>query len=188
LPCSSLPRNMLLISGVVISHLLVLLGILSASLGNEEPSVQGVLMVNLVGDRAKPSLLKKSMATPQPSLFSGKEAQSPTPVDGASSLDYVDGLSRSTGSAARQAIHSPKPHYPLASRRLREYGLVVVKLCVNEQGIVGEAGISKSSGFDNLDHSALKTLSQWRFAPLASNSTDFSSQCFQTPVQFTLEG
>ncbi|MBZ5782260.1 energy transducer TonB, partial [Klebsiella aerogenes] len=55
-------------------------------------------------------------------------------------------------------MHSPKPHYPLLSKQLREQGLVIVRLCVNEQGIVNQVGLTQSSGFQGLDHSALKAL------------------------------
>ena len=188
MPCSLLSRNILLISGVVISHLLILLGLLSAPLGSEESSIHASLTVNLLSDRAKLPSLQKSTATPQKISYLNKESPSLIKAEGDSSSMGGEGMSRSTTGTARQAIHSPKPHYPLASRRLREQGLVVVKLCVNEQGIVGEAGLSKSSGFQNLDQSALKALSQWRFNPIVANSTNFISQCFQTPVQFTLEG
>jgi TonB family protein len=188
LPRSLLSRNILLISGVAISHLLILLGLLSATLGGKESSAQGSLIVSLLGDSANLPSLKKSVTTPQINPFSNKEGPSLMQTEGDSSLAGVKGVSQLVTGAARQAVHNPKPHYPLASRRLREQGLVVVKLCVNEQGIVGEAVVSKGSGFQNLDQSALKALSQWRFTPITSNSTNFFSQCFQTPVQFTLEG
>jgi periplasmic protein TonB len=187
LPCSLMPRNVLLISGVAISHLLILLGLLSVQLGDEESSTQGSLMVSLLGDKAN-SPSKKSRATPQITPSSSKETTGLIQAAGDSSLANVNSVSQFSTGTARQAIHNPKPHYPLASRRLREQGLVVVKLCVNEQGIVGEAVVSKGSGFQNLDQSALKALSQWRFNPIASNSTNIFSQCFKTPVQFTLEG
>lgn len=188
MPCSLLPRNILLISGVAISHLLILLGLLSVPLSSEEPSTQISLSVSLLSDRANPPSLKKSTAVAQKNSSTNKEALSSIEAVGDASSFGGEGISRSTTGVVRQAIHSPKPHYPLVSRRLREQGLVVVKLCVNEQGIVGEAGLSKSSGFENLDQSALKALSQWRFNPIVANSTNFISQCFQTPVQFTLEG
>ena len=144
--------------------------------------------MSLLGDRANRSSLKKSITTPQSNSSSSKEPASLIQAEGDSLLTDAQGISRLAEGSARQAVHSPKPHYPLASRRLREQGMVVVKLCVNKQGIVGETTLSKSSGFQNLDQSALTALSQWRFNTIVSNAANFSSQCFQTPVQFTLEG
>lgn len=185
--CSLFPRGIFLISCVVVSHLLVLLGLLSTSFGAQESLVPGVLMVGFKSERENPSSLLRSSARQQQSTLSKTKNQSSTEVDGASSPIANEDIGRSTEGRARQALHSPKPHYPLVSRRLREQGLVVVRLCVNDQGEVGEAVISRSSGFPSLDESALKTLSQWRFSSSASGSTNLFPQCFQTPVQFTLE-
>jgi protein TonB len=187
LHCSLLSRNALLISGVVASHLLVLMSLLYGSFSGERSFVPGALAVSLVGERATSPLPEKSI-TPKKNSSSSKESLSSIQADGSSSPVGTQSASHLMGHAARQPLHSPKPHYPLASRKLREQGLVVVKLCVNEQGIVGEVGVSKSSGFHGLDQSALRTLAQWRFNPLAPNSGNLSLQCFQTPVQFTLEG
>lgn len=186
--CSLLSRNTLLISGVVASHLLVLICLLSGSFGGERSSLLGVIAINLVGEKAKYSLLKQSSITPEVNAFSRKESLSSMQADGPSSPNGAEGVDHLIERAARQTLYNPKPHYPLASRKLREQGLVVVKLCVNEQGAVDEARISKSSGFQSLDQSALSTLAQWRFTPITVNSSGISSQCFQTPVQFSLEG
>lgn len=183
-----MPRNTLVISGVAVSHLLILLGLLSAPHGGIESTNGEFLMVSLLGDGVKQSSLKKFMFSPSLNSSSNKDSPSLIADEGDSSLAGKEGVSRLAVGNARQALHNPKPHYPLASRRLKEQGLVVVKLCVNDQGFVGEASVSKSSGFQNLDQSALKALSQWKFTPITSHSNNLSSQCFQTPVQFTLEG
>lgn len=186
--CSLPSRNGLLISGVVISHLLVLLGLLSEFPDRDESFTPEVLMVHLASATTSPSITKKSSVTHQKNAFSSKESQSSTQADEVSTLKGIGDISHLSGGAARQATYRPKPYYPLASKKLREQGLVVVRLCVNQQGIVDEAAIHKSSGFLSLDHSALKALAQWRFTPVAFNSASLLSQCFQTPVQFTLEG
>lgn len=85
-------------------------------------------------------------------------------------------------------IDGPKPHYPLSSRRLREEGQVMVRLCIDSAGKVEKAHIQKSSGYPKLDQSALSALSKWRFStssPLFSRSFE---ECFRFPVRFTLEG
>ena len=183
-----MPRNTVVISGVAISHLFILLGLISVSYAGKESRNGQSLMVNLLGDEVKQSSLKKSMSSPPLSSSSNKDSPSFTRGGGDTSLAGEEGVSRLAVGNARQTLHNPRPHYPLASRRLKEQGLVVVRLCVNDQGFVGEATVSKSSGFQNLDQSALKALSQWKFTPITSHSNNLSSQCFQTPVQFTLEG
>ena len=188
---SLLSRNSLLVLGVTTLHALVLLVLLYGSFGGKKPSDLGLLAISLVGESTNSPLLKKSTTIskpiPQNNSYTGKENFSSMQIDGASSSASVEGISHEARGTSWRPIHSPQPHYPLISRKLREQGLVMVKLCVNEQGIVGDAGISKSSGFHNLDQSALKALAQWRFAPIAANDASFLTQCFQTPVQFTLE-
>ena len=189
--CSLLSRNFLLVLGVATFHAFVLLVLLYGSFGGKRSFGTELLTISLVAESANSSLIKKSTpisrSTPQNNSFLGEENRSSIQVDGTSSSAGAEGVSHSAIRTTWKAIHSPQPHYPLLSRRMREQGLVVVKLCVNEQGIVGDAGISKSSGFHSLDQSALKTLAQWRFAPIPANDASFPTQCFQTPVQFTLE-
>lgn len=85
-------------------------------------------------------------------------------------------------------IDGPKPHYPIASRRLREEGEVLVRLCIDSSGAVETAQIQKSSGYRNLDHSALSALSKWRFLTPYQLINNDLAECFRFPVRFTLEG
>ena len=145
-------------------------------------------MINLADATSGSSSTKKSLATPQKIAVSSKENPSLTQAEEASAFTGIQDAGHLSEGASRQAIYRLKPHYPLVSKKLREQGLVVVRLCVNQQGIVDGVDVYKSSGFPSLDHAALKALAQWRFTPITFNSTGISLQCFQTPVQFTLEG
>ena len=185
--CSGLPRNIFVISGVLISHVFVLLLLLSGPDIEVSPSVPGVLMVNLSGTRSPLPVRKKSSTTPPMASSLNAKTANTISSDESGVSGYGKEIGHSADGAARSAIHSPKPHYPLASRQLREQGLVIVKLCVNEWGIVNQVSLIQSSGFQGLDNSALKTLALWRFAPIKSTSISPSAQCFQSPVQFTLE-
>jgi TonB family protein len=185
---SALPRNVLLISGVLISHLFVLLVLLSELPIGVNSSVPGALTVNLLGERAPLSSRKKSSHAPLVNTSSNAKSYSSISTHESDVPGGGKDLGHSVNAAARRPMHSPKPHYPLASKQLREQGLVIVRLCVNKQGIVDQVGLTQSSGFQGLDHAALKALALWRFAPLKSTVIDISSQCFQTPAQFTLEG
>jgi len=188
---SLLTRNIYLILGVLISHALLLL-FLGRSLSFSNLSEPGILLVSLHADQLNSTSRQKSSASSPKSLFSGKENQSLIQgVEDASQM-RAENVGLVASGKARQPIFSPKPHYPLVSRRLREQGLVVVRLCVNERGEVGEVVVSKTSGYQSLDRSALTALSQWKFMPISSNDLRnglrVDSQCFQTPVQFSLEG
>jgi protein TonB len=184
----ALSRNILLISGVTFSHVLALLILLSGPFSGSKSSAPDFLMVNLVGKSTLSSQQKKSLAAPQINTSSSSESDSSSAVNESHAhIDSKEAGSLSVGTA-RQAIYSPKPHYPLASRQLKEQGLVIARLCVSEQGLVQEVGITQSSGFQGLDRSAIKALAQWRFEPISMAPPQVSLQCFQTPIQFTLEG
>jgi protein TonB len=59
-----------------------------------------------------------------------------------------------------------EPDYPPQSKRLGEEGATVLRLYILEDGRVGEAQVSKSSGFPRLDEAAVKHAKRsWRFQP-----------------------
>jgi protein TonB len=58
------------------------------------------------------------------------------------------------------------PEYPFVSRRLREQGTLRLKLTVDEKGLVTDAIVVNSSGFQRLDEAAVKWVkAQWRYTP-----------------------
>ena len=144
-------------------------------------------MVNLVNLRTHQPSQRKETSISKTTAITSTENLNPSPFEGSSVGSSEIGGGPSSSLIARQVLHNPRPIYPLLSRKLREQGLVMIKLCVNQGGFVDEASVSRSSGFQSLDRSALATLSQWRFLPLSS-TLNSSSQCFQAPVHFSLEG
>ena len=63
----------------------------------------------------------------------------------------------------------PAQVYPLASRRLREQGTVVLRLVVDAQGLPQQVSVHRSSGFARLDEQALQAMRAARFAPHTVN-------------------
>lgn len=185
--CSLQPRNALIISGVVISHFLVSLLLSRSSFEGERSLASESMMVNLVNPSAHQSSQAQYKSISKPSAITSTENLNSKQSEDSSIGISEGGIGRSSSLIPRQVLYSPKPNYPLLSRKLREQGLVMIKLCINQSGFVDEASISKSSGFQGLDKSALATLSQWRFLP-NSPSLNYASQCFQAPIHFSLEG
>lgn len=62
-------------------------------------------------------------------------------------------------------VSATPPQYPLASRRLKEEGTVVLLLRVGPDGKVADIRVSRSSGHDRLDNAALSAVKKWRWAP-----------------------
>jgi len=65
---------------------------------------------------------------------------------------------------ALKLIIAKPPSYPVASRRAREEGVVVLELVLGEDGSVDEISIKSSSGSNRLDKAALSAVKRWRWS------------------------
>lgn len=70
---------------------------------------------------------------------------------------------------ALKLISANPPTYPVASRRNREQGVVLLELVVGIDGRVEELSVKRSSGFENLDRAALVAVRRWRWSPTVIN-------------------
>lgn len=70
---------------------------------------------------------------------------------------------------ALKLIAANPPIYPVASRRNREQGVVLLELVVGVDGRVEEISVKRSSGFENLDRAALVAVRRWRWSPTVIN-------------------
>jgi TonB family protein len=69
-------------------------------------------------------------------------------------------------------VYAPKPPYPWAARVAGFEGRVVLELNISEQGRVNDAKIVESSGREDCDSSALKTVRErWSFEPAKINGS-----------------
>jgi len=79
------------------------------------------------------------------------------------------------------------PEYPFVSRRLREQGTLRLKLTVDEKGLVTDAVVVNSSGFQRLDEAAVKWVkAQWRYTPAMQGTKPVSSTA-DAIVEFKLQ-
>jgi periplasmic protein TonB len=83
-------------------------------------------------------------------------------------------------------LNNPKPPYPLAARRRGQQGRVLLTVQVRADGSCGTVGLKKTSGYELLDESALKTVRDWRFIPARRGDTAVESWV-DVPVTFRLE-
>jgi len=79
----------------------------------------------------------------------------------------------------------PMPVYPMASKRMREEGRVVVLVEINTQGTVDKASVDSSSGFSRLDESALTAARKARFKPLMRNGVALPAKA-KLPFDFVI--
>lgn len=61
------------------------------------------------------------------------------------------------------------PYYPSFSKRSGEQGEVVVRLIIDESGVVEEVALLRSSGFARLDRAATEIGRRYRFKPYSVN-------------------
>ncbi len=91
-----------------------------------------------------------------------------------------------TPARAIAASHSI-PEYPFVSRRLREQGTLRLKLMLDEKGLVTDAVVVNSSGFQRLDEAAVKWVkAQWRYIPAMQGTKPVASTA-EAIVEFKLQ-
>jgi len=110
--------------------------------------------------------------------------------DGGASMPGRDGATSEgnpgvTVQAHPSYLKNPEPEYPLAARRRREQGVVILKATVTATGRVAAVEVERRSGFPLLDESALKTVRGYEFEPARRGGTPVESQ-IEVPVRFKL--
>jgi protein TonB len=120
----------------------------------------------------KPKTLEPS-STPPADASQAKAAESQTPnaaVAPASSQGTV-GTPIQTDIGKLVVVYQPDadPYYPSFSKRAGEQGEVVVRLIIDETGIVEEVALLRSSGFARLDRAATEIGKRYRFKPYSVN-------------------
>ncbi len=83
-------------------------------------------------------------------------------------------------------LNNPAPVYPLFARRQGWSGVVLLRVLVTQEGVVGDIEIKKSSGRKILDEAALKAVKHWRFLPAQLGGMELESWV-NVPVRFSLE-
>jgi len=176
--------NSTIVSLVVSAHILALLGLESFS-KERAPTFEEIMIANIIdAGTTKPVSVQKPSISGSEKQLQATSAQ----IASEQSLEVTGKSSGSSGKYPRQQIYNPRPKYPLSSRRLKEEGIVTVKLCIDQTGMVDKLSILHGSGHKSLDESTIHTLAQWKFLPISGYSDRVTNDCFQVPVQFTLQG
>ena len=81
---------------------------------------------------------------------------------------------------------NPKPEYPLLARRMGAQGVVLLRVCVQQDGSVAAIELVHSSGFALLDEVATRTVrDNWRFLPARRDGVAIESWV-EVPIKFVL--
>lgn len=84
-------------------------------------------------------------------------------------------------------LREPSPHYPPQSRRLREQGLVVLRVLIDEKGTACNIEIESSSGYARLDVAAREAVAKAAFRPYVEDGTPRRA-LVRIPIEFSLNG
>ncbi|MFM2200442.1 MAG: hypothetical protein RL769_497 [Pseudomonadota bacterium] len=84
-----------------------------------------------------------------------------------------------------EELNNPSPIYPELARSRGVEGKVILKVIVNEKGLVDDIAIFNSSGSSMLDLSALETVKNWHFIPAKSNNKFIRFQ-IMVPIVFKI--
>ncbi|HEY5808906.1 MAG TPA: TonB family protein [Povalibacter sp.] len=82
-------------------------------------------------------------------------------------------------------LRQPVPRYPPQSRKLREQGLVVLRVLIDERGAACSVEVETSSGHERLDHAAREAVSRAAFRPYVEDGLPRRAFVL-IPIEFSL--
>jgi periplasmic protein TonB len=82
-------------------------------------------------------------------------------------------------------LREPVPRYPAQSRKLREQGLVMLRVMIDERGVACSIEVESSSGYARLDHAAREAVSRAAFRPYVEDGAPRRAMVL-IPIEFSL--
>lgn len=157
-----------------------------------------VTFVSQPEPRPQPSLPQVAVVTPQPTLL----APELPPIDIASDAPVApraitlpapapsppaqhEDRSQPRRVTAVEYVREPSPRYPPQSRRLREQGLVVLRVVIDERGVASSIEIETSSGHERLDDAARDAVLRAAFRPYVEDGAPRRALVL-IPIEFAL--
>jgi periplasmic protein TonB len=187
---------------VVVMHLLLIVGFQSGVDRTKSASNMGdTVLANLLDANPQKEKSTVSRPTPVKPVEKKKVEATPTPITTttgsvtppsqesslpASSLGGSSTGDPKTISISQAQCSVPEPFYPNLSRRMGEEGKTLVRLFINEAGIVEKVALAQSSGIHRLDQAALDAGMRVRCKPFIEFGKAIKVTAIQ-PYIFRLE-
>ena len=191
-----------IVAFVVFMHLMLIIGFQSGVDRTKSASNMGdTVVANLLDANpqkekstvsrptpVKPVEKKKNEITPTPVTTTTGNLTAPTPESSmpASSLGGSSTGDPKTISISQAQCSVPEPFYPNLSRRMGEEGKTMVRLFINESGVVEKVALAQSSGIHRLDQAALDAGMRVRCKPFIEFGKAIKVTAIQ-PYIFRLE-
>lgn len=124
-------------------------------------------------------IIELAVESPQATTAITLAAQRTPPADAVPTAGVPDLISEV------EYVAPPRPGYPSVSRRLREQGLVVLRVLVDERGRAERLHVHRSSGHQRLDQAALEAVKRAEFKPYVANGL-IQRVYVLVPIEFAL--
>lgn len=143
--------------------------------------------------RTTPKLNQPQIHVPQPEIILSDLAPTQTAPVNVSSSPPAQSEPRQTTEATAESIprfdaeylNNPAPRYPAVSRRLREQGVVVLRVYVLASGMPDVVELKQSSGSGRLDTAAQEAVRKWNFVPAQRAGAPVGAWVI-VPIEFSL--
>lgn len=195
-------RRICVAAAITGAHALVLYGLLTMAPAFREVAAQVPLVVNFVSQpdarptrRPPPSVavVTPQMVMPQPELPLIEVPVEPVASDRAITIAPQVAPPTATQEdrsvpklvSAVEYVREPAPRYPPQSRRLREQGLVVLRVVIDERGTAQSIEIETSSGHERLDDAAREAVARAAFRPYVEDGAPRRALVL-IPIEFAL--
>jgi protein TonB len=185
---------------IVLVHALAVLGIAQVR-PHLDPSLQEPLTVRLISEphertEAKPIEVKTiapniTIQPPETLVFElppvvEQSARAITiPVRAAVPVAAMEDRNVPKLISTVEYLREPAPRYPPQSRKLREQGIVMLRVMIDEKGIACSIEIESSSGHARLDHAAREAVSRAAFRPYVEDGAPRRAMVL-IPIEFSL--
>jgi periplasmic protein TonB len=191
-----------LVFGVIVAvHVLAIAGLAQVRPRSDSAVLQTPLTVRMISqpsERVESKPIEVHVRTPNitiqppevpvielPAVVEPSERAITIPVRAAVAVIASEDRSAPKLISTVEYLREPVPRYPPQSRKLREQGLVMLKVLIDERGNACEIEIESSSGHARLDHAAREAVSRAAFRPYVEDGSPRRALVL-IPIEFSL--
>jgi periplasmic protein TonB len=191
-----------LVFGVIVAvHALVIAGLAQLGPRFDSAALQTPLTVRMISqpsERVESKPIEVQVRTPNitiqppelplielPAVIEPSQRAITVPVRAATPVVASEDRSAPKLISTVEYLREPSPRYPPQSRKLREQGLVMLRVLIDERGNACSIEIESSSGHARLDHAAREAVSRAAFRPYVEDGSPRRALVL-IPIEFSL--
>jgi len=195
------PRHLVVGGAIVLVHAVTLYGLLLLGPKREPTALETPIVVNFIAQpQSRPQWQPPQVKTVAPNILTpmpdAPVIESPVlpPSERAISVPVQQAAAVNAERVERSApklissveyVREPAPRYPPQSRKLREQGLVILRVLIDERGVACSIEVESSSGHARLDHAAREAVSRAAFRPYVEDGLPRRALVL-IPIEFSL--